>query len=286
MSRSTGTMGRSTITCSLTAGGSMRRLGGGATGVTEGGRGARGAWIRTRPTAPVGASMYQGPLSATITPERGGSVAAEAEANSPVAPLTRRLPPACHRAWPLSTSASSTSATAELGRLCGVRCLHPAGRRRRALVGRFIVGGNGPWRGRGGDPAALADQQGGDDAGVRVIAGCQFEDDPLAFLFGGRVGEGVEEGLLFGPPRAGNRSSAANAAAARCSQPGTRQVQRWSNTTRRPSREGVIEMVWVRGLSWTVPVMVSAFSWTSTPPARPRVRPRVRARALKMRPRS
>ena len=86
----------------------------GATGATEGGRGGGvGAWIRTRPTAPVVASMYQGPLSATITPERGGSVAAEAEANSLVAPLTRRLPPACHRAWPLSTSASSTSATAD-----------------------------------------------------------------------------------------------------------------------------------------------------------------------------
>ena len=56
-----------------------------------------------------------------------------------------------------------------------------AGRRR-----GFVVRGNGPWRGGGGDTAALADQQGGDEAGVRVIAGRQFEYDPLALFFGGR----------------------------------------------------------------------------------------------------
>ena len=71
-----------------------------------------------------------------------------------------------------------------------------AGRRR-----GFVVRGNGPWRGGGGDTAALADQQGGDEAGVRVIAGRQFEYDPLALFFGGGIGEGVEEGLLFGPPQ-------------------------------------------------------------------------------------
>ena len=71
-----------------------------------------------------------------------------------------------------------------------------AGRRR-----GFVVRGDGPWRGGGGDTAALADQQGGDEAGVRVIAGRQFEYDPLALFFGGGIGEGVEEGLLFGAPQ-------------------------------------------------------------------------------------
>src|SRR5208283_262156 len=67
------------MTCSLLVAKSGRRLGGSAGprpawGATKAGRGgAAGAWMRTRPTAPVAASTYQGPESATMTPERGGS---------------------------------------------------------------------------------------------------------------------------------------------------------------------------------------------------------------------
>src|ERR1700691_188879 len=87
VSRNRGTIGRSTITCSLAVGvSSLRFGGGGATGATAGRGGGGGAWIRSRPTSPVVASTYQGPLSATITPERGGRAAGEGDANTFVAP--------------------------------------------------------------------------------------------------------------------------------------------------------------------------------------------------------
>ena len=139
-----------------------------------------------------------------MTPERGGSVAAEAEANSRVSPLTRRRPPACQRAWPLSISASSTSTT-ERRRHAGagfVAFAQQVGDVADLRVGLF-VGGDLPRRRRGGDAAALADQQGGDDTGVRRFGGGQFEDDPLPFFSGGGGGQGVEEGLLFGLAQGG-----------------------------------------------------------------------------------
>jgi hypothetical protein len=106
VSRSTGVGGRSTITCSLAVGGSARRRGGlGGSGVTAGG------WMRTRPTAPLAASTYQGPASPRITAERGGRVTAEAAANARGSPAISRRPPACQLARPLCTRARSTSAT-------------------------------------------------------------------------------------------------------------------------------------------------------------------------------
>ncbi len=64
-------------------------------------------------------------------------------------------------------------------------------------VGLFVAG-DLAWGGRGGDAGALADQQGGDDAGVWRFGRREFEDDALPLFFRRRCGQRVEEGLLFG----------------------------------------------------------------------------------------
>ena len=65
------------------------------------------------------------------------------------------------------------------------------------LVG-MLIGRDLARRRRGGDAGSFADQQRGDNAGVRRFGRGQFEDDPLPFFLRRRRGQRVEEGLLLG----------------------------------------------------------------------------------------
>ena len=64
-------------------------------------------------------------------------------------------------------------------------------------LGRAVVGCDGRGGGGGGHSGALTDQQGGNHAGVWIVARCEIERDPLAFLVGRLRRQGIEEGLLF-----------------------------------------------------------------------------------------
>ena len=286
VSRSTGVNGRSTITCSLAVVDSTRRRGS-TTGARSGERGApTGGCTRTRPTAPLVASTYHGPVAPTITPERGGKAAADVEENARVSPRMRRRLPACHRACPLCTSAHSTSSTRACVTQVRASLLLP---NRRASS-----------RTAGLAPSSAAIRRGVVEAAVPVRSPTRSVDTTQAYgtspgassntvrcrSCSGAAASRSRNVCCSGLRSEGKRSNAASAAAARCAQPGIRQVQWWSNTTRRPSSDGVIRTFCSTPLSCTMAVIVSPSSCTSTRPASPRLRPRVIVRASKMRPRS
>ena len=103
----------------------------------------------------------------------------------------------------------------------------------------------------------------------------------------GAVGERVQQAALHGlAQRRESGRARPGDAAARCRQAGWPQLHSLTNTTRRPSRDGVMVAVRRKPTWSTTAVIDGSASVTSTAPSRTRLRPLVSVRASKMRPRS
>ena len=247
-----------------------------------------GAVARTvmRPTAPVSPSTYQRPSSPNRTPDFGGSAGGTPLAKARSSPAINMRPLAPQRARPDRMARSRNGSNPSAGTPTRLVSTPPSKRARswaalfafasaRILCG--VVAATRPLRSP--TMAVVTKQENGAMPG----------DTSNARRWASGVPPAASESMkLFctGRRKAGNRSSAANPAAARWMQAGARHEQRLSNTVPCPAARGVRRAVRRTPRSSTFPVIVSPSRATSTAPISTRLRPRVSTRDSNSRPRS
>ena len=240
---------------------------------------------RTRPITPAAASTYHGPPLPSSTADPSGSLGGLSASNTRSGPATSFLPEAAQRPWPDESSRRTSS-----GRLAGdtlAWAFSPSIMRARARAASPLVAVARMRRGVMGSARPLFSpticaskvQACGGSAGARSNRRRRRSGV-------GPAGAAANRDSGCTARRTGKRSSAASSVAARWTQFGARQVQRLSNTGRRPSVLTPTLVFWCLTPSSTAPAMASPSTATSTAPISTRLRPRFSTLGSKMRPRS
>ncbi len=267
----------------LTTTASRRRArGGGAEG-----RGGGACRSFTDPTAPVAASIYQGPVLPIRTADFGGIFGVALASNVRVSPGSSRLLVAAQRAWPdFSSSGSSSGRTAAV---TPVRGASPPSSLATASVGAG-------WARSASSLAAVDVSTRPVRSPIRDIVTKQAKggvpgsrsNATLRRSAGAAVRQHVEDVFLRGSacaaPGSGPAPTAALPRGARSRGCGRCRHGRTRPGARAP--RGVMVVVYRLPCSSTTAVITSPLSRASTAPSRTRVRPRVSVRDSTKRPMS